>query len=95
MSLLSTQYFTPTFNKDERKFPTMACNRLQPRKKLFVFDSLEAKLSPGSLFGYNSTSDYYYSDPTAPPEPDPGPYPGDNPPIYPTPVPGGPIGPGH
>ena len=57
----------------------------------FVFDFLEDKLSPSSMFGMPTT--IVYSDPTAPAEPDPGPYPGDRPPVdYPTPVPGGPVG---
>jgi hypothetical protein len=70
----------------------MACNRFQTRGKSFAFDCLEQKQSPSLMLSFPTTIEY--SDPTAPPEPDPGPYPGDNPPIdYPTPVPGGPIGP--
>lgn len=71
----------------------MSFKRLQTRGGNFVFDSLEDKVSLSSLLGTRTT--VVYSDPTAPTEPDPGPYPGENPPItYPTPVPGGPIAPG-
>lgn len=59
----------------------------------FVFDFLEDKLSPSSML--TTTTTVVYSDPTAPTEPDPGPYPDGNTPVdYPTPVPGGPVGPG-
>lgn len=56
--------------------------------------SLEPRVAPVGLWMF-APCPIVYSDPTAPPAPDPGPYPGDDvPPDYPTPVPGGPIGPG-
>lgn len=56
-------------------------------------ESLEPIKLPS--FGLFAPTSIVYSDPTAPPEPHPGPYPGeDSPPGYPTPVPGGPVGPG-
>lgn len=71
----------------------MSAKRFQTRGTGFVFESLEDKLSLSSMLGTGTT--IVYSDPTAPPEPHPGPYPGEGSPIgYPTPVPGGPVGPG-
>lgn len=64
------------------------------RSRRLVIDSLERRDAPVLAFGFMPTA-IVYSDPTAPPEPHPGPYPGENIPTdYPTPVPGGPIGPG-
>jgi hypothetical protein len=72
----------------------MTCNRPQTRGTGFVFEFLEEKLSLSSMLGGGPTT-IVYSDPTAPPEPHPGPYPGEDSPVgYPTPVPGGPVGPG-
>jgi hypothetical protein len=83
---------TPFGNNNEEDF-IMSCNRLQTRGTGFVFEFLEEKLSLSSMLGSGTT--IVYSDPTAPPEPLPGPYPGEGSPIgYPTPVPGGPVGPG-
>lgn len=64
------------------------------RRRTLRFDPLESRKIPNAGFFQPATA-IVYSDPTAPPEPHPGPYPGEDSPIgYPTPVPGGPVGPG-
>lgn len=67
----------------------------RPRRRKVRFDSLEARRLLYAGFEPPLSTAIVYSDPTAPPEPHPGPYPGEDSPIgYPTPVPGGPVGPG-
>lgn len=75
-------------------------NNGKPRgghKFVSTVEQLGDKIPPGSFLVGDAVvfGTIIYSDPSAPPEPAPGPYPGEGGPVgNPTPAPGGPWGPG-